>query len=154
MPEDSTKDETTVTPAHFIGEDADISISLPPERVADRQMTNDTAQPHHPHDTSVFNGKLKAIENYGERYVRDYLDKVRKNKPLITSNPMEALYFFYSKAFIRKSRYLAPSARQECNTRNAETRNLPGDWKQTRNRWEFFQGVRAFCCSLVLCCYV
>jgi len=25
-----------------------------------------------------------------------------------------------------------------------DPKHLPSDWKQTRNRWEFFQGVRAF----------
>jgi hypothetical protein len=25
-----------------------------------------------------------------------------------------------------------------------DSKNLPSDWKQTRNRWEFFQGVRSW----------
>lgn len=58
-------------------------------------------QPHQPHNTPVLNCKLKSIESYGKQYVSDYLDKDRKNKPLIKSNPMEALYFFYSRAFMR-----------------------------------------------------
>lgn len=59
------------------------------------------AQPYQPHNTPVLNRKLKSIESYGMKYVTDYLDKDRKNRPLIMSDLMEALYFFYSKAFMR-----------------------------------------------------
>ena len=59
------------------------------------------AQPDQPHNIPVLNHKLKSLEKYGKKYVTDYLDKDRKNRYLIMSNSMEALYFFYSKAFMR-----------------------------------------------------
>lgn len=59
------------------------------------------AQPYQPHNTSVLNRKMKSIENYGRIYVTDYLDKDRKNRSYIMSNPLEALTFFYGKVFMR-----------------------------------------------------
>lgn len=58
-------------------------------------------QPYQPHNTPVLNRKIKSIENCGRKYVTDYLDKDRRHRSYIMSNPLGALTFFYSKAFMR-----------------------------------------------------
>jgi hypothetical protein len=64
-------------------------------------MTKNMAQPYQTHNTPVLNRKIKSIENYGRRYVTEYIDKDRKHQYNITSNPLDALTFFYNKAFFR-----------------------------------------------------
>lgn len=59
------------------------------------------AQPYQSHITSVLNRKIKSIEDCGRRYVTEYIDKDRKHQSNITSKPLDALTFFYSKAFMR-----------------------------------------------------
>jgi hypothetical protein len=64
-------------------------------------MTKDMTQLYQPHNTPVLNRKIKSIENYGRRYVSEYIDQDRKQQSHITSNPLSSLTFFYSKAFFR-----------------------------------------------------
>lgn len=45
--------------------------------------------------------KLKAVEQYGERYVQDYLANARSIHADITSDALEALKFWFGKAFMR-----------------------------------------------------
>jgi hypothetical protein len=45
--------------------------------------------------------KLKAVEQYGERYVQDYLAEARNRHAAITSDPLEGLKFWFGKAFMR-----------------------------------------------------
>lgn len=45
--------------------------------------------------------KLKAVEQYGERYVQDYLMDARTRHADITSDALEALKFWFGKAFMR-----------------------------------------------------
>jgi hypothetical protein len=45
--------------------------------------------------------KLKAVAQYGERYVNDYLAWARDRHASITRDPLEALKFWLSKAFMR-----------------------------------------------------
>jgi hypothetical protein len=45
--------------------------------------------------------KLKAVEQYGERYVQDYLTDAKTRHVAITSDPLEALKFWFGKAFMR-----------------------------------------------------
>jgi hypothetical protein len=54
--------------------------------------------------------KLKAIEQFGARYVRQYLADARSRHDIIASDPLEALAFFYSKAFNRERRDTIPTA--------------------------------------------
>jgi hypothetical protein len=64
-------------------------------------MNMDMAQPDQPRNTRVLNHKIKNIENYGRMYVTDYLDKDRKRRSHILSNPLDALTFFYGRVFMR-----------------------------------------------------
>jgi hypothetical protein len=59
------------------------------------------AQPYQLHNTHVLNSKIESIENYGRKYVTDYLDSDRKDRSYIMSNPLRALTFFYGKVFMR-----------------------------------------------------
>ena len=45
--------------------------------------------------------KLKAVEQYGERYVQDYFTEAKTRHAAITSDPLEALKFWFGKAFMR-----------------------------------------------------
>ena len=61
-------------------------------------------QPYQPHNTPILERKIKSIEKYGSIYVTVYLDKDRRKRFDIMSNPREALTFFYGKAFMRDRR--------------------------------------------------
>ncbi len=48
--------------------------------------------------------KLKAVEQYGNRYIREYLSGALERHEAITSDPLEALAFMYGKMFMRGRR--------------------------------------------------
>lgn len=59
------------------------------------------AQPDQSSNTLILNRKMKAIEDFGRRYVIDLLDEDRRQLSNIMSKPLDALTFFYGKAFMR-----------------------------------------------------
>jgi hypothetical protein len=48
--------------------------------------------------------KLKAVEEYGRRYVREYLAEARNQRDAIAGDPLAALMFMHGKLFMRGRR--------------------------------------------------